>query len=111
MIQKVQKYHQHKLYKPKVTISNVPKKMFLLSGRSWELLRKKLQKLFSDKLTPCNSKIVFTSSVRVKSFSPLRISYPRCYFQDLFRSISVVAAMLPIKEIPNAILKSEFVNI
>ena len=29
---------------------------------------KKLQKLFSDKLTSCNLKIVFTSPVRVKSF-------------------------------------------
>ena len=40
-----------------------------------------------------------------------RISYVRCYFQDLFTSISVVAAMLPIMVRPNAILNSEFVNI
>ena len=32
-------------------------------------------------------------------------------FQDLFTSISVVAAVLPIMERPNATLKSDFVNI
>ena len=34
----------------------------------FKVLRKKLQKLFSDKLTSCNLKIVFTSPVRVKTF-------------------------------------------
>ena len=38
-------------------------------------------------------------------------AYLRCYFQDLLTSISVVAAMLPIMERPNAILNSEFANI
>ena len=33
------------------------------------------------------------------------MSYLRCYFQDLLTSISVVAAMLPIMERANAILK------
>ena len=46
-----------------------------------------------------------------KAFSPSRINYLRCYFQDLFTSISLVAAMLTIMEKPNAILKSKFVNI
>ena len=32
-------------------------------------------------------------------------------FRDVFTCISVVAAMLPIVERPNAILKPEFVNI
>ena len=35
----------------------------------------------------------------------------RYYFQDLFTGISVVAAMLPIMERPNTILKFEFVSI
>ena len=86
-------------------VSNVPKKnvfIKLLSlGSSSFQIRKKLQTFFSDKLTSRN----------LKSFSPSRISYLKCYFQDLFTSISVVAAMLPIMERPNAILKSEFVNI
>ena len=100
----------NKLCTPKVMVPNVPKrnifvKVPFLRSTSFQI-RKKLQRLFSDKLTTCNLKIVFW-----KAFSPLRISYLRCYFQDLFRSISAVAAMLPIMERPNAILKSEFVKI
>ena len=96
-------------------VLNVPKrnvfvKLPFLGSTSFQI-RKKLQKLFSDKLTSCNLKIVFTSTVRVKAFSPLRINYLRCYFQGLFTSVSVVAAMPPIMERPNAILKSELVNI
>ena len=34
-----------------------------------------------------------------------------CYFHDLFTSMSVGAAVLPIMVRPNAILKSEFVNV
>ena len=93
----------NKLYISKVMVPNVPKrnvfvKLPLLGTTSFQI-QKKLQKLFSDKLTSCNLKIVFTSPVL------------SCYFQDLLTSISVVAAMLPIMERPNAILKSEFVNI
>ena len=66
---------------------NVFVKLPFLGSTSFQI-RKKPQKLFSDKLTSCNLKIVFTSPVKVQ----------RCYFQDLFTNISVVAAMLPIKE-------------
>ena len=93
------------LYTPKFMVSNVPKKnvfIKLLSlGSSSFQIRKKLQKFFSDKLTSRN----------LKSFSPSRISYLKCYFQDLFTSISVVGAMLPIMERPNTVLMSDFVNI
>ena len=65
---------------------NVFVKLLFLGSAS--KIRKNLQTLFSDKLTSCNLKILFTSPVRVQ----------RCYFQDLFTNISVVAAMLPIKE-------------
>ena len=96
-------------------VPNVPKrtvfvKLPLLGNTSFQI-RNKLQKLLSNKLTSWNLKIVFTSPVRVKAFSPSRISYLRCYFQDLFTSIIVVVAMLSIMERPNAILKSEFVSI
>ena len=105
----------NKLYAPKVVVPNVPKgnvfvKLPFLGNTSFQI-RKKLQQLFSDKLTSCNLKIVFTSPVRVEAFSSSRISYLRCYFQDLFTSMSIVAAMLPIMERPNAILTSKFVNI
>ena len=87
----------NKLYTPKVVVPNVPRNVFVklpfLGSTSFQI-RKKLQKLLSDKLTSCNLKIVF------KAFSPSRINYLRCYFQGLFTGISVVA-----------ILKSEFVNI
>ena len=61
-----------KLYTPKDVDPNVPKtnvfvKLQLL-GRNLFQIRKKPQKLFSDKLTSCNLKIVVTSPVRVKSF-------------------------------------------
>ena len=61
----------NKLYTPKVLVPNVPKrnvfvKLPFLGSTSFQI-RKKLQKLFSDKLTSCNLKIVFTSPVRVKS--------------------------------------------
>ena len=53
-------------------VSNVPQGnvfvKLLFSGRTSFQIRKKLQKLFSDKLTSCNLKIVFTSPVRVQSF-------------------------------------------
>ena len=85
--------------------------MFLLTCRSWELLRFKLERSFKHKLTSSNSKIVFRHFLESKAFSYSRISYQRCYFQDLFTSISVVAVSLAIIERPNVILKSVFVNI
>ena len=68
----------NKLCTPKVMVPNVPKgnvfvKVPFLGSTSFQI-RKKLQKLFSDKLTSCNLKIVFTS--------PVRVNYLRCYFQD-----------------------------
>ena len=69
-------------------------------------IRNKLQQLFSDKLTSCNKKIKkgFTWLVRVKSCFTFKDKLPN-------KLLSVVAAMLPITERPNAILISKFVNI
>ena len=60
------------MYTPKVTFQNVRKrevfvKLLFLGSTSFRI-QKKLQKLFNDKLTSCNLKIIFTSPVRVKSF-------------------------------------------
>ena len=44
---------------------------------------KKLQKLLSDKLTPCNLKIVSTSPFRVKSFFTFKDKLPRMLFSGL----------------------------
>ena len=105
----------NKLYTPKVIVPNVPKRNVFVKLRFLGIIsfqiRKKLQKLFSVKLTSCNLKIGFTSPVRVKTFFTLKDKLPKMLFQDLLTSISVVAAMLPLMERPNAILKSEFVNI
>ena len=103
----------NKSYSPNVMVLNVLKrnifvKLPFLGSTSFQT-RKKRQKLFSSKLTSCNLKIVFTSEPKV--FSPSRINYLRCYFQDLLTSISVMAAGLPIMERTSVILKSEFVNI
>ena len=62
----------NKLYTPKVVVPNVPKrnvfvKLSFLGSTSFQI-QKKLQKLFSDKLTSCNLKIFFTSPIKVKSF-------------------------------------------
>ena len=57
------------LYTPKVPKRNAFVKLPLLGITSFQI-RKKLQKLFSNKLTSCNLKIIFTSPVSVKSFLP-----------------------------------------
>ena len=62
----------NKLYTPKVIVQNVPKrnvfvKLLLLGSTSFQIW-KKLQKLFNDKLTSCNLKIMFMSPVRIKTF-------------------------------------------
>ena len=46
-------------------------------------IRKKLQKLFSDKLKSCNLKIVFTSPVRVKSFFTFKDKLPKMLLSGL----------------------------
>ena len=61
----------NKLYTPKLIVQIVPKRNVLvklpfLESTSFQI-RKKLQKLFNDKLKACNLKIVFASPVRVKS--------------------------------------------
>ena len=95
---------------PNVTKRNVFVNLPFLRSTSFQI-RKKLQKLFSDKLTSCNLKSILRHPVESKAFSPSKINYLRCYFHDLFTSIIMVAAMLLIMERPNAILNSEFVNI
>ena len=91
----------NKLYIPIVMVLNVPKRNVLVKlsflGSTLFQIQKKLQKLFSDKLMSFNS--------------PSRIINLRRYFQHLFTSISMVAAMLSIIKRSNTILKSEFVNI
>ena len=61
-----------KLYTPKVIVQNVPRRNVFVKLPFLEStlfrIRKKLQKLFSDKLMSCNLKIVFTSPVTVKNF-------------------------------------------
>ena len=52
---------------PNVPKRNVFVKLPFLGSTSFQI-RKKLQKLFSDKLTSCNLKIDFASPVKVKSF-------------------------------------------
>ena len=62
----------NKLYTPKVIVQNVPKKNFFVKlpflGSTSFQIQNKLQKLFNEKLTSCNLKIVFTPPVRVTSF-------------------------------------------
>ena len=71
----------NKLYTPKVVVPNVPKrnvfvKLPFLESTSFQI-PKKLQKLFSAKLTSCNLKIVFTLSVRDKSFFTFKDKLPK----------------------------------
>ena len=59
-------------YSPKVIVQNVPKRNVLVKFPFLEStlfqIPKNLQKLFSDKLTSCNLKIVFPPPVTVKNF-------------------------------------------
>ena len=62
-------------------IPNVPKRTVFVKlpflGSTSSQIRKKLQKLFGDKLTPSNLKIVFTLPVSVKSFFTLKDKLPK----------------------------------
>ena len=62
----------NKLYTSKVVVPNVPKRNVFVKlpflGSTAFQIRKKLHKLFSDKVTSGNLEIVFRSSVIVKSF-------------------------------------------
>ena len=68
-------------------VLNVPKRnvfiQLLLLGNASFQIRKKLQKLFSDKLTSWNLKIVFTSHVRVKSFFIFKDKLPKILLSGL----------------------------
>ena len=96
-------------------VSNAPKRNVFVKlpflGSNLFQIREKLQKLFSNKLTSFNLKIVFTWPIRVKSFFTFKDKLPKMLLSGVFTSVNVVAAMLPIMERPNAILKSEFGNI
>ena len=59
-----------------------PPKLPFLGSTSFQI-RKKLQKWFNDKLTCCNLKIVFTSPVRVKSFSTFKDKLPKMLLSGL----------------------------
>ena len=68
---------------PDVPKRNVFVKLPFLGSTSFQI-RKKLQKLFSNKLTSCNLKIVFTSPVRIKSFFTFRDKIPKMLLSGLF---------------------------
>ena len=68
-------------------VPNVPKRNVFVKlpflGSTLFQIRKKLQKLFSDKLTSCSLKIVFTSPVRVKSFNTFKDKLPKMLLSGL----------------------------
>ena len=67
---------------PNVPKGNVFVKLLFLGSTSFQM-RKKFQKSFSDKLTSCNLKIVFTSRVRVKSFFTFKDKLPKMLLSRL----------------------------
>ena len=75
----------NKLYTPKVTVQNVPKrdvfvKLPFLGSTSFQIQRK-LQKLFRNKLTSSNLKnCVYVTYFKSEAFLPLKISQLR-YFR------------------------------
>ena len=56
-----------------------------LSCRSWEVfqIRKKLQQLFTDKLTSCNLRIIYMSPTSVKSIFTLKDRLPKMLLSGL----------------------------
>ena len=104
----------NKLYSPKVSVENVPRRdasvrLPFLGSTSIQIV-KKPQTLCTDKLMSCNLKIFLSHLLKSKTFFTFKDKLPKT-FQDLFTSTSEVAAVLPITVRTNAILKSEFVNI
>ena len=57
-------------------------KMPFLGSTSFQT-QNKLQKLFTDKLTPCNLKIVFTSPVSVRIFFSFKDKLPKMLLSEL----------------------------
>ena len=75
------------MYTTKVIVQNVPKrnvfvKLPFLGSTSFQI-RIKFQKLFNDKSTSCNLKIVFTSPVRVKNFYTFKDKLPKMFLSGL----------------------------
>ena len=75
------------MIKTKVMVQKVPKrnvfvKLPFLGSISFQI-RKKLQKLFSDKFMSCNVKIIFTSPTRVKSFFTSKEKLPKLLLSAL----------------------------
>ena len=106
----------NKLHTPKIKLLFwiYLKEINLLSCHSWEVLHFKFKRSFKNCLH-INGRLVIWKlfmhhPLQSTAFSPSRISYRKCSFQNLFTSISVVAAMLPFMVKPNTILKSGFVN-
>ena len=84
----------NKLYTPKVIVLNVPKrKVFVKSpflGSNSFQTQNKLQKLFTDKLTPCNLKIASRSPISVKSFCSFTNKLPTMLFSELVYKYVVI---------------------
>ena len=75
------------LYTSKLMVLIVPKRnvfvKFPYLGSTLLQTWKKLQKLFSDKLTSCNLKIIFTSPFGVESFFSFKDKLPKMLFSGL----------------------------
>ena len=66
---------------PNAPKRNVFVKLLFLGSNSFQI--QKLQKLFSNKLTSCNLKIVFTWPIRVKSFFTFKDKLPKMLLSGL----------------------------
>ena len=93
---------------PNVPERNLFVKLPLLGSTSFQI-RKKLQKLFSDKLTSCNLEIVFTSPARVKSFFTIKDKLPKMLLSGIVYKYKCGGWNATHYGRPNAI--SEFMNI
>ena len=89
---------------------NVFVKLPFLGSTSFQI-RKKPQKLFSDKLTSCNLKIVFTSPVRVQSFFIFKDKLAKMLLSGLVYKHKCGGCDAIYCGRPSVILKSEHVNI
>ena len=98
----------------KVTAQHVSKRMFfvklLFFGSTSLQTRKKLEKLFTNKLTSCNLKILFTSPTEIKSLLNFKDKLPKMLLSGPVYKV-LVAVVLPIIVRPNVILISEFLKV
>ena len=118
LVDKCIKEFLYKILAPKHLISTVPKKYLVLalpySGKLRAItksfqMRSRINPITKNKLPHCNIQSVSSLSAKLVAFLHLKTKFYYSYVLGLFTNFGV-AAMLPVMEKLNIILRSECVN-